>query len=294
MIVRVPASSANLGPGFDCFGIAWQLYNEIDFQPTEEGSLSISGCEEQYQNERNLAYRGYRRVLERCGVPFTGVAIRFGRCAIPVSRGLGSSAALITAAVMAANELFELGLSRSELLLLATEVEGHPDNVAPALYGGLTASAMDGGRALTRPFPLSRHLHFSALIPPFELSTELARSVLPVELPREDAVFNVAHAALLLRALGDGDAELLNFAMDDRIHQNYRAKLIDGFKTARIEAQECGAAGICISGAGPTILCVADRPDFSSRMETALELALPGWEFRELTPDLDGAKIVAL
>ena len=294
MIVRVPASSANLGPGFDCFGIAWQLYNEIDFQPTEEGSLSISGCEEQYQNERNLAYRGYRRVLERCGVPFTGVAIRFGRCAIPVSRGLGSSAALITAGVMAANELFELGLSRSELLLLATEVEGHPDNVAPALYGGLTASAMDGGRALTRPFPLSRHLHFSALIPPFELSTELARSVLPVELPREDAVFNVAHAALLLRALGDGDAELLNFAMDDRIHQNYRAKLIDGFKTARIEAQECGAAGICISGAGPTILCVADRPDFSSRMETALELALPGWEFRELTPDLDGAKIVAL
>ena len=293
MIVRVPASSANLGPGFDSFGIAWQLYNEIDFQITEDG-LSISGCAEEYQNEDNLAWRGFRRVLERCGVPFTGVAIRFMRCSIPVSRGLGSSAALIAAGVTAANELYELGLSREDLLLLATEVEGHPDNVAPALYGGLCVSAMDGGRAITRRFPLSDRLRFAALVPPFELSTTLARSVLPAELPREDAIFNISRGALLLRALGDGDAELLSFAMDDRIHQRYRSKLIDGFKTARIEAQECGAAGICISGAGPTLLCVADRPDFPSRMETALELALPGWEFLELTPDLDGARVAAM
>ena len=270
MIVRVPASSANLGPGFDSFGIAWQLYNEIDFQITEDG-FSISGCAEQYQNENNLACRGFRRVLERCGIPYTGVSIRFGRCAIPVSRGLGSSAALI-----------------------ATEVEGHPDNVAPALYGGLGVSAMDGGRAITRRFPLSDRLHFAALVPPFELSTALARSVLPESLPREDAVFNVSRGALLLRALGDGDAELLAFAMDDRIHQRYRATLIDGFHTARNEAQESGAAGICISGAGPTILCVSERPDFPARMETALELALPGWEFLELTPDLDGARVAAL
>ena len=292
MIVRVPASSANLGPGFDSFGIAWQLYNEIDFQITEDG-LSISGCAEEYQNEDNLAWRGFRRVLERCGVPFTGVSIRFMRCSIPVSRGLGSSAALIAAGVTAANELYELGLSREDLLLLATEVEGHPDNVAPALYGGLGVSAMDGGRAITRRFPLSDRLRFAALVPPFELSTTLARSVLPAELPREDAIFNISRGALLLRALGDGDAELLNFAMDDRIHQRYRAKLIDGLKTARIEAQECGAAGICISGASPTLLCIADRPDFPSRMETALELALPGWEFMELTPDLDGTRIAA-
>ena len=290
MIVRVPASSANLGPGFDSFGIAWQLYNEIDFQLTEDG-LSISGCAEEYQNENNLAYRGFRRVLESCGQPFTGVSIRFLRCAIPVSRGLGSSAALIVAGVTAANELYELGLSRSELLLLATQVEGHPDNVAPALYGGLGVSAMDGGRAITRRFPLSENLHFAALVPPFELSTALARSVLPEELPRADAIFNISRGALLLRALGDGDAELLAFAMDDRIHQSYRAALIDGFLTARTEAQESGAAGICISGAGPTILCVAQSPDFPSRMETALTLALPGWEFLSLTPDLDGARI---
>ena len=293
MIVRVPASSANLGPGVDSFGSAWQLYNEIDFQITEDG-LSISGCAEEFQNENNLACRGFRRVLERCGVPFTGVAIRFMRCAIPVSRGLGSSAALIAAGVTAANALYELGLSREDLLLLATEVEGHPDNVAPALYGGLGVSAMDGGRAITRRFPLSDRLRFAALVPPFELSTTLARSVLPAELPREDAIFNISRGALLLRALGDGDAELLNFAMDDRIHQRYRATLIDGFHTARNEAQESGAAGICISGAGPTILCVSERPDFPARMETALELALPGWEFLELTPDLDGARVAAM
>ena len=293
MIVRVPASSANLGPGFDSFGIAWQLYNEIDFQIREEG-VEISGCPEEYRNEDNLAFRAFRLALERCGAPFTGVAIRFLRCAIPVSRGLGSSAALIAVGVTAANALYELGLSREDLLLLATEVEGHPDNVAPALYGGLGVSAMDGGRAITRRFPISDKLRFAALVPPFELSTALARSVLPRELSREDAIFNISRGALLLRALGDGDAELLNFAMDDRIHQGYRAKLIDGFKAARTEAQECGAAGICISGAGPTILCVAERPDFPARMETALELALPGWEFMELTPDLDGARIAAL
>lgn len=292
MMIRVPASSANLGPGFDSFGIAWQLYNEIDFQLSEE--TVIEGCAERFCNEQNLACVAYRRVLERCGVHDEGVAIRFGRTGIPVSRGLGSSAALIAAGVMAANELHELGLTRDELFLLATEVEGHPDNVAPAIYGGLTVSAMSGGRALTRRFPISEALNFTALIPPFELSTALARSVLPESVSREDAIFNVSRAALLLRALGDGDAELLAFAMDDRIHQPYRARLIDGFSHARIEAQECGAAGICISGAGSTLLCVASRPDFPERMETALSMALPGWELKVLTPDLNGAMIAAL
>ena len=150
------------------------------------------------------------------------------------------------------------------------------------------------GRALTRRFPISEALNFTALIPPFELSTALARSVLPESVSREDAIFNVSRAALLLRALGDGDAELLAFAMDDRIHQPYRARLIDGFSHARIEAQECGAAGICISGAGSTLLCVASRPDFPERMETALSMALPGWELKVLTPDLNGAMIAAL
>ena len=293
MIVRVPASSANLGPGFDSFGIAWQLYDEIGFQIAEE--TVISGCEERFCNEQNLAFAAYRRVLERCGVrDASGVAIRFGRTGIPVSRGLGSSAALIVAGVMAANEHYELGLSREELFLLATEVEGHPDNVAAALYGGLTVSAMDGGRALTRRFPVSDKLIFTALVPPFELSTALARSVLPSAVTREDAIFNVSRGALLLRALGDGDGELLAFAMDDRIHQPFRSRLIDGFRTARIEAQECGVRSMCISGAGSTLLCVSDRPDFADRMETSLEMALPGWELHVLTPDLSGAMIAAM
>ncbi len=291
MIVRVPASSANLGPGFDSFGIAWQLYNEIDFQIAEE--TAISGCPEAFRNEQNLACRAYRLALERCGVREQDVAIRFGRTNIPVSRGLGSSAALIAAGVSAANVLHDLGLSREELFLLATEVEGHPDNVAAALYGGLSVSALVGGRAVTRRFPISERLRFAALIPPFELSTALARSVLPEAVTRADAVFNVSHGALLLRALADGDGELLAFAMDDRIHQPYRSRLIDGFRTARTEAQECGALGFCISGAGSTLLCVADRPDFPARMETALSMALPGWELRELTPDLNGAMIAA-
>ena len=292
MIVRVPASSANLGPGFDSFGIAWKLYNEIDFQIAEE--TVISGCPEAYANRDNLALRGYRRVLKRCGIDDREVAIRFGRTSIPVSRGLGSSAALIAAGVTAANALHDLGLSREELLLLATDVEGHPDNVAPALFGGLTVSCMEGGEAISRRFPVSSSLRFAALIPPFELSTALARSVLPQEVPFADAVFNISRAALLLRALEDGDGELLSVAMQDRLHQPFRSKLIDGYKTARIEAQECGALGICISGAGSTLLCVADRDDFVSRMETAIELSLPSWEVQELIPDPDGALIAAM
>ena len=198
MIVRVPASSANLGPGFDSFGIAWQLYNEISFQLA--GETEILGCSAAYRGEDNLALRAYRRVLERCGVRDEGVSIRFGRTSIPVSRGLGSSAALITAGVMAANELHDLGLSRESLFLLATEVEGHPDNVAPAIYGGLSVSAMAGGRAVTRRFPVSDKLYFTALIPPFELSTALARRSARQHFPRGRGVQRVARRTGAARA----------------------------------------------------------------------------------------------
>ena len=139
MIVRVPASSANLGPGFDSFGIAWKLYNEIRFELAEEG-LSISGCDERYRGEDNLACVAFTRVLQSCGRERCGLRINFEKTEIPVSRGLGSSAALITAGVLAANALCDLGLEKSELFDIATSVEGHPDNIAPAMFGGLTVS----------------------------------------------------------------------------------------------------------------------------------------------------------
>jgi len=291
MKIRVPASSANLGPGFDCFGIAWKLYNELDFELCEEG-LYITGCDDRYANEENLAYTAYKLVLERCGIKPSGLRINFGNTRIPISRGLGASSALLVGGVIAANELHALGLSTKELLEIAVSLEGHPDNVVPALFGGLSASAMVAGKPVTVSYPLSEKLHFTALIPPFELSTSEARRVLPQYVPREDAVFNVSRAALLLNALGSGDTELLRVSMDDRLHQPYRIPLVRGYDIARGLAFKCGAAAVCISGAGPTMLCVSDKPDFAEKMEEASAFPLPGLRILPLEVDNIGAKII--
>lgn len=291
MIIRVPASSANLGPGFDCFGIAWQLYDEIEFSLLESG-LEISGCEDKYQNESNLAFAAYKAVLARCGLKPSGLRIRFLRSDIPICRGLGSSSALLVGGVIAANELHKLGMSKEDLLDVATILEGHPDNVAPALFGGLSASALIAGKPVTVRYPLSEKLHFTALIPPFELSTALARGVLPHQLSREDAIFNVSRAALLLSALGSGDVKLLRAAMADRIHEPYRIPLIDGFDIARGLAYKCGAASLCISGAGSTLLCVSDTPDFSAAMRGELSAILPDWQVVPLAVLEQGAHIL--
>lgn len=291
MKFRIPASSANLGPGFDCFGIAWQCYNEIEFIPREEG-LVISGCEEKYCNEDNLAYKAYRAVMAWAGQRESGLEIRFGRTDIPVSRGMGSSAALIVGGVVAANAIHGLELPGSELLAIATSVEGHPDNIAPALFGGFTVSAMDGIAAITTHFPISEKLFFTLLIPDFELSTELARSVLPVNVSRQDAIFNISRSALLIKALERGDRQLMRIALEDKLHQPYRTKLIQGFETAETAAKKLDAMGICISGAGSTLLCIADRPEFSAEMEKELKESLPGWKVLGVKPDLQGVKMI--
>ena len=291
MKFRIPASSANLGPGFDCFGIAWQCYNEIEFIPRTEG-LVISGCDEKYCNEQNLAYKAYRAAMIWAGQRESGLEIRFGRTDIPVSRGMGSSAALIVGGVVAANAIHGLELSGSELLAIATSVEGHPDNIAPALFGGFTVSAMDGIAAVTTHFPISEKLFFTLLIPDFELSTDLARSVLPEAVSRQDAIFNISRSALLIKALERGDRQLMRIALEDKLHQPYRTKLIQGFETAEAAAKKLDAMGICISGAGSTLLCIADRPDFSAEMEEALKESLPGWKVLGVKPDLQGVKMI--
>lgn len=290
MKVRVPASSANLGPGFDSFGLAWQIHNEISFAPSDK--LTISGCDLRYAGEDNLCYLAYCRALQTCGRKPDALRIEFERTEIPVSRGLGSSAALITAGVIAANELNGLGLNKEELLDIATSVEGHPDNIAPALYGGLTVSLMDGDHAVTRCFPISDKLCFSLLIPPFELSTALSRSVMPARINMRDAVFNLSRSALLPRALADGDAGLLRLALDDRLHQPYRVTLIKGWEEAKSLAQRLGAIGLCISGAGSTLLCIAWERDFTARMCEAMAAALPGWRVVDARPDGKGAQVL--
>ena len=286
MLIRLPATSANLGPGFDCFGIAWQCYDEIEFCPSD--TVHIEGCAGEYRNENNLALRGWRAAFAAAGRRAENVRIRFGRTEIPVCRGLGSSAALSAGGAAAAAALFPLGLGRQGILDAAAAVEGHPDNAAPAIFGGLTASAMVDGRAKTVGFPVSEKLRFTALIPDFELSTALSRSVLPEKVSRGDAIFNVSRAALLLHAMGEGDLSLLAAAMEDRLHQPYRWGLIRGGERAAGLARDCGAAAVCISGAGPTLLCVAGEEDFPRKIREALAGALPGWTVRELPVERRG------
>ena len=290
MKLRIPASSANLGPGFDCFGLAWQIYNEIEFELSD--ALHIEGCDPRFANAENLAYRAFRRTAEAAGAACPAVSIRFEKTDISVSRGLGSSAALIAGGVRAADALLELHLSDDELLRVATEIEGHPDNVAPALFGGLTVSAAEGDTVLTRRFPLHERFHFVLLSPDFELSTAAARGVLPQSYPRADAVYNLSRTPLVLRALQDGDEELLRFAMRDKIHQPYRRSLIPGYDEVETLALSSGACGFGISGAGSTQLAIFPDEPAAQRFAAAARAQFPAWRIQSARPDLTGTVIL--
>ena len=288
--VRVPASSANLGPGFDCFGIAWQCYNEMKFEKSDE--VIITGCPEEYRNADNMAYQAFMRTLKEAGKEAKGLEIHFGKTDIPVSRGLGSSAALISGAVMAANALYDLGFSKERLFEIATDIEGHPDNVAPAMFGDFTVSAMSNGKPVTRHFPVNEKLTFCCMVPDFELRTSLARSVLPATYEKPDALFNISRSALLIRAIGDGDTELLKIAMEDRIHEPYRYRLIEGVDKAREMALSAGAAAMCISGAGSTLLAIGDNEAFYKTLSVEVPKVFPGWKVMKMILDRNGGQIV--
>lgn len=290
--IRVPATSANLGPGFDSFGCALALYNTYIFEQIS-GGLEIYGCDEEFRNRDNLSVVAYRYAMEAMGLPMEPLSLTID-AHIPVCRGLGSSSAMIIGGVMAANALHGSPLSREELLRLCTVVEGHPDNLAPALYGGMTASLMRDGMPITARFHLSERLRFFALVPPFHLSTQTARAVLPQRVPFADAVFNVSHAALLLRALETADIDMIALALDDRLHQPYRKGLIEGYDVAEQTARSCGVRAFCISGAGPTCLCIADNDEVGARLTEAVaaQEALGGWQVLPLRVDTEGAKIL--
>lgn len=285
--VRVPATTANIGPGFDSMGCALALYNYITCEVLPAGKLVITGCPEQYQNEENLAVQGYRAVLSRLGLPNEGLSLNI-RAEIPVCRGLGSSAALIAGGAAAANLLHGSPLPPAELLEVTNEIEGHPDNLAPAIYGGLTASLMEDGKPRTVKLPLSPTLRWVAAIPDFELSTHLARAVLPKEVAFVVAVYNASHVAVLVGALGRGDRELIAMALRDRLHQPYREKLIPEYNKVKTAAEQCGAIAFCISGAGPTLMALTDEASFAAQFAEKCKCLEHRWNIMELAVDTEG------
>ena len=288
--IRVPATTANLGPGFDAFGCALSLYTDVTFEETEEG-LQITGCDEAFTGPDNLAYTAYCAVLGSLSEEVKGVKIHID-AHIPIGRGLGSSAALLVAGAIGANVLRGNKLSTQGLLNITNAMEGHPDNLAPAFFGGLTASMVDNGLPITVSFPLHPEWEILALIPEFELHTHFARSVLPTQIPRADAVYNLSHGAMVLKALELGDEKLLRNAMQDALHQPYRKKLIPDYDAIEGVVRTSGAA-FCLSGAGPTLLCITRNKKLRETLEKRLDgITSAKWEIRPLHVEFKGAHIV--
>lgn len=254
--VRVPATTANLGPAFDAVGMALQLYNTVEMEIIPQGlKLEISGMGADYipRDESNLICQVARQVFQRVGFKAPGLHIRMNNH-IPVSSGLGSSAAAIVGAMVAANALSGSQLTEEELLLMATELEGHPDNVAPALLGGVVVAVGSEGRVEHFEFEPPEGMMAVVAIPSFPMSTKAARGLLPSGISFQDAVFNVGRTALLVASLAKGHLEGLLVGTEDKLHQPYRSPLIPGMEEVFAAVKNAGAKGVALSGAGPTLI----------------------------------------
>lgn len=258
--VRVPATSANLGPGFDCLGVALDLANEFEFCEADRfrcvvhSTVSPEDARQVATDERNLAWRAFTHLFEHLGKTPPTVALTV-MMHVPLGRGLGSSATAIVGGIAAANRWLGSPLSTPEWLLLASRLEGHPDNVVPAALGGCQLSIL-GETLLTCALDWHPQIALVLAVPDFALATSKARAALPKTVPHTDAVFNAVHLALLVRALATGDARWLAEALQDRLHQPYRTGLIPGWQDVRAAALEAGAWGVVISGAGPSVLAL--------------------------------------
>jgi homoserine kinase len=289
--VRVPATSANLGPGFDALALAWALHNEVTLEEHAGVVVSIEGegADHLERGERNVVVAGVRSVYEVVGRPFRGIKVA---CVnrIPTARGLGSSAAAWLAGIVGANALLGGPLDRDTLLTLAARAEGHPDNAAAALLGGLTVACWSEGSVVAASLPVPQGIRWVVLVPELRASTTEARAVLPDTVTRADAVFNVQRVGLLLAALGAGRTDLLAVAMDDRLHQPYRRRLFPWLPRVAAAARAAGAVGCVLSGAGPAVLAavpVAAEP-VARAMESALDEAGIRGSAMALAVDLAG------
>jgi homoserine kinase len=290
--IIVPATTANVGPGFDCLGIALNLYNKFYFEEIDKG-LIIEGCENKYKNENNLVYSSMKYFFDKvkpAKVP-SGVKIII-EDNIPICRGLGSSATCIVAGVMAADALSESNLSKDKLLKIACEIEGHPDNVAPAIFGNMMVCISDGDNLHYDVVRVPEELKFCAFIPEFKLSTEQARNVLPTEVSHVDAVFNVGRVSMLISALLNKNFELLKIACQDKLHQEYRGTLIKGYDNIIDHANDIGALGVFISGSGSTIMSlILEDENFKNNMNSYLSKSDSKWDIKDLNCDLNGAVV---
>jgi homoserine kinase len=293
--VSVPATSANVGAGFDAIGLALGLYNTVAFFPAEGLEIFAADGTEVPGDESNLVYAAVRCLYEKAGETVPGLRI-VQTNPIPMARGLGSSSACIIAGLLGANRMLGEPFGRAELLEFATEMEGHPDNVAPALLGGFVSSIRDGGKVYAVRRDLDDSLAFAAVIPDYPLLTSAARAALPQTVPHADAVFNLSRTALLGEAFCSGRHDLLPVVTQDRLHQRYRMALMPGAEYVFSAAKELGARAIYVSGAGSTMMAVVEQADaysFCTGMKAALarEAVCKNFALKRLSVDNRGATV---
>ncbi len=268
--VKVPATTANLGPGFDALGLALDLWNEAEFLATNDNQISLTiegeGKDKLPTGANNTIVEAALQVYELLGKPCTGLRIH---CVnrVPLSSGLGSSSAAMLTGMLGANALLGNPLSREEILKLAIETEGHPDNVAPAMLGGLVASIIHERHVVSLRLTLTGQrtpIHITVVLPDFDFPTKQARAILPKQIERQDAIYNISRAVIVTEAFRVGDLDMLGEAMTDKLHQPYRIPLIPGAQEAMDAMKQAGASAVALSGAGPSLI------GFSSKRETAI------------------------
>ena len=287
--ISVPATSANLGIGYDTLGMAVSLYSHFTFERADE--LAITGCPEEFRNANNLVYVSLVDALTEWGEEPFGVSIDI-QTEVPVARGLGSSSTCVVAGIMAAAALTGHTVTREELVAVATRVEGHPDNVAPAILGAAVCSFIPDGR-LPRclRYNVSDRLRFVTVIPPYEVHTSEARKVVPQEVPLSTAVWQMGRVAGLTRGLETGDASLIADANDDRLQEPYRRALIPDYDAIRETCLAGGAKTMWISGSGSTLMAVTDDTIVAKFLQVRLKERFPECETHILTCDTCGAQI---
>lgn len=299
--VKVPASSANIGPGFDCLGLALPIYNTITIEETvlpgtgieinlmsEEETIDEMVFDDIPRDENNIVYKAVEMLYNSIGQEPSELRINI-QAQIPITRGLGSSSSIVVGGLLAANKLLGNPADETALLAIATEVEGHPDNVAPAILGGFVlANQEDDGTLTYCKLHWPEEWDLTVCIPDFQLSTEIARSVLPKEVPMQDAIFNAKHLAMLIEAVNTKDAKLMKAALKDRLHQPYREKLVPGMKEI-MEAfkHEDNVLGCVLSGAGPTLLVISHKYDLDKIKSTVKEI----WEKQNIKVDVRSLKV---
>ena len=299
--VKVPASSANIGPGFDCLGMALPIYNTITIEETvlpgtgieinvmtEEENIDEMVFNNIPRDENNLVYKAVEMLYNSIGQEPSELKINI-QTGIPIARGLGSSSSIVVGGRRAANKLLGNPADETALLAIATEVEGHPDNVAPAILGGTVLATQENDGTLSYcKLNWPEEWDITVCIPDFELSTEIARSILPKEVPMQDAIFNAKHLAMLIQAINTKDAKLMKVALKDKLHQPYREKLVPGMKEIMDAFKhDDEVLGCVLSGAGPSMLVISYKADIDRIKSTVKEI----WENQNIKSDLRTLKV---